>query len=236
MKFVFVAVCLIVAVTAFSGCGGGSTDTNTSQGPSPVASSALVTLNGVVRRDENTLPLAGATVRLLDGPKAGLSLVSGSDGTFVFDNIPVGQVTVSAVADGYGEDRAWVYADGKNGIAFHLTRPGRGAGGTFQGLIRTTDPPCQSPGTIHDGKPCQRYGPFEVPTFGSFSALLQWLPGPNEVDYEFWRNGERHSYTTEAIGPQDATFGGIGPGSYEVRVVYMGRGSQNYQMRVYFSW
>jgi hypothetical protein len=245
-----VTLVLLGVAAIAAGCGGDSKGASTLPGttlpspavpgttqPSPVTPGTLVSLKGFVTQGTQGLFLGGATVTLLDGPSAGLSTVSKADGTFAFDNIPQGQVTVSAVAAGYGEEHAWVYADGRNTISFRLATPGHSAGGTFQGSISATDPRCDSPGSIHDAKPCQRYGPFEVPKSGSFGVVLQWPPGGlNELDYEVWRNGVRFTQSTEVNGPQDAVSGACSAGSYEVRVVYMGAGTQNYQLRVNFNW
>lgn len=70
--------------------------------PQPPASPALVILSG--RTSETppaAKPLAAVTVRVTDGPGAGRSTVSDSQGRFGFTEFPAGPVSLEAVKDGY---------------------------------------------------------------------------------------------------------------------------------------
>jgi len=177
-------------------------------------------------------------VTLLDGPNAGRTTTTGADGSYRFDGIRPGQVTVSATSQ-FGEDRAWVYANGVLSIDFPFAPEGRGTGGTFQGTIKATDPTCTSPGSVHDGKPCQRYGPFDVvgsPT--EYWVNLDWLPGPNDLDFEVWRNGVRVTEVNHQMFGSRLLLASGGPsGMYEVRVIYVGTTtSPLYQLRTMYAW
>ncbi len=191
--------------------------------------------------ETNNQPLS-ATVRIVDGPSAGRMTSTASNGSFRIDGVPSGRHTLSVISPPFAESRGWIYTDPDakgNAIAFYLFSPGHGSGGTFEGSIRATDPPCETVRIFqnHAAKPCQRYGPFPIPVFGNMFIQLNWpLPSPNELDFELWRNGIPATQSGDDINPYDLIRGGINDGSYEVRVVYLGSTSQNYQLRVAFAW
>jgi hypothetical protein len=112
------------------------------------------------------------------------------------------------------------------------------ASGTFNGVIRATDVPCASHRTFgdHQGKPCHRYGPFDLPVFGQMLIQLSWpQPSPNDVEFEVWRNGLHYTESGDEFSAFDSIAGGTPAGSYEVRVVYLGSTSKNYRLRVAFT-
>lgn len=127
---------------------------------------------------------------------------------------------------------------------FVLFSPDQGSGGTFEGIIRASDPPCESPvmfgftqANAHNGKPCHRFGPFRQARDGSSAVFLNWeLPAANDLDIELWRESGREGYSSNSFGVQDGLIGGEAPGSYEVRVVYLGSTSHQYQLRVAYTW
>jgi hypothetical protein len=114
------------------------------------------------------------------------------------------------------------------------------SGGTYQGLIRATDAPCESNRVFgdHQGKPCHRYGPFEVPKSGELRVDLTWtLSSVNDLEFELWRNGLPYTESgNETPGGGEWIGGGSNQGTYEVRVVYLGSTSKNYTLQVAFTW
>lgn len=231
----------IVMCLVFASCGGSEppvSPTPTPGPPTPSPISSTISLLGGVYAEPGSRGIDGATLTLLDGPDAGRTTSTGADGRFRFDGVRTGQVTASVVTSEFGEDRAWVYANGSNPLEFHFAPEGRSASGTFQGTLRASDATCISPGTTHDGKPCQRYGPFDVAAPGTFWVTLDWLPGPNELDFEIWRNGVRITGVNHQMFGTRLSLGGGNPfsGPFEVRVVYVGTTSQSYQLRVTYTW
>lgn len=79
----------------------------------------LVSLTGTVRSKVGS-PLAGATVRILDGVNAGKTATTNVNGAYKFDDLAVGNGNLAASAVGYQESRAGVYINGSNTLDFAL--------------------------------------------------------------------------------------------------------------------
>jgi hypothetical protein len=123
------------------------------------------------------------------------------------------------------------------------TPPARSSGGIFEGVIHSTDAPCASARQFgdHQNKPCHRYGPFEVPERARVAIELNWqLPAPNDLEFELWRNGLPATASHNEFGNSDQIYSANPPneppGSYEVRVVFLGSGSRWYRLRVSYTW
>jgi len=114
------------------------------------------------------------------------------------------------------------------------------SGGTYAGLIRATDAPCESNRVFgnHQGKPCHVYGPFELPQAGELRIDLRWsLSSVNDLDFEIWRNGVPYTESgNDTPGGGESFASAASQGSYEVRVVYLGSTSKNYTLQVALTW
>jgi hypothetical protein len=127
----------------------------------------------------------------------------------------------------------------------------RSAGGIFEGVISATEAPCASARQFgdHQNKPCHRYGPFVVPERARVAIELSWqVPAPNDLEFEVWINGLPATASHNEFGNSDQMYSptscGPGvtcppnepPGTYEVRVVYLGPGTRWYHLRVSWTW
>jgi hypothetical protein len=100
---------IFVALLAISGCGSSMAPT----APSPVS------LGGTVTAQDGTR-LSGATVRIGDGLNAGKSTTTNNNGEYRFDDLAVGNGSVSAVANGYDSVITSRYIDGAIPLNFVL--------------------------------------------------------------------------------------------------------------------
>jgi hypothetical protein len=89
---------------------------------------------------------------------------------------------------------------------------------SIAGALSAGNEGCSSPGSIHDSKPCKRYG-FTVTREGPFSAELNWSPRDTDLDLELWRGSQRLIRTLDVTHPENMS-STVTPGDYEVRVVY----------------
>jgi hypothetical protein len=69
------------------------------------------------------LPLQGATIKILDGPSAGITGISDNDGLYRLTDLTVGNATVSANATIYDELKAAVAINGTNTLDFAFPAP-----------------------------------------------------------------------------------------------------------------
>jgi hypothetical protein len=74
--------------------------------------------------------VAGATVRVLDGPDAGRTAQADGSGNYRFDSLAFGGHNFVATANGYTEDRRGVDVNGTNALNFTLGAPLWTASGT----------------------------------------------------------------------------------------------------------
>ena len=91
------------------------------------------------------------------------------------------------------------------------------SGGTYEGLIRATDAPCDSNRVFgnHQGKPCHIYGPFELPQNGELRIDLTWsLSSVNDLEFEVWRNSVPYTESgNETPGGGESIAGAASRGS-----------------------
>jgi len=89
-------------VAAACGGGGGGGSTPTPSSPTPPTPTTW-TLSGRVTETPptQTIPIAGATVRVTDGPNANRSATTDSGGNYTLSNLQQSGFTVSVTADGY---------------------------------------------------------------------------------------------------------------------------------------
>jgi hypothetical protein len=181
----------------------------------------------------------GAAVSIAEGPNAGRRTTTTADGRFGFDNLRFGKVGLLVEAPPFREGRRWLYVTSDfpgARVEYDFLHAGaEGIDETLTGTIRATDAPCSSPfEPLHDGKPCQTFGPYGLPRTGTMRLQLVWrLPALNEVDFEVWRNGSRwlSSGSSIASGASEGLIGGALEGVYEFRVFYLGRSSQEFQLQ-----
>src|SRR5262245_28588124 len=88
--------------------------------PSP--SSATWRLSGAIRAAGSGAPLPGAIVKILDGPNANMSVVSGADGAYSFTRLGQAGFTVRAEANGYTALEKPVALTGDKVIDFELAK------------------------------------------------------------------------------------------------------------------
>lgn len=100
---------IFVALFAISGCGSNMAPTAPSR----------VSLGGTVTAQDGAR-LSGATVRIADGLNAGQATTTNNNGEYRFDDLAVGNGSVSAVADGYDSMIRSSYIDGAIPLNFTL--------------------------------------------------------------------------------------------------------------------
>lgn len=66
-------------------------------------------------------PLNGARVAVIDGPNAGLSVLTNANGSYRFETLSIANMNFSATATDYLEARAGTFVNGTNGLNFVLT-------------------------------------------------------------------------------------------------------------------
>jgi hypothetical protein len=79
-----------------------------------------VSLTGRVVDFPSNEGLGGATVLILDGANAGLTVTTSGDGDYRFDALQSGNANVSATAAGYVESRDGVLINGTNVLNFAM--------------------------------------------------------------------------------------------------------------------
>jgi len=77
-------------------------------------------LAGTVRNSDGAR-VGGATVTVLDGPNAGVSVGANSDGDYRFEALLVANANLVAMAEGHDEDRRGTFVNGTNTVNFTLT-------------------------------------------------------------------------------------------------------------------
>jgi ribosomal protein S28E/S33 len=124
MKRTAVALCLFLI-----GCGG-STPTSPSVTPTPTPTPApspapppsptTASLTGTVTVTGSTVRLSNVIVRVLDGPNAGRTATTDTQGAYRFDGLTIANMNLSASQAGWDEARAGVYVDGTNTLNFTI--------------------------------------------------------------------------------------------------------------------
>src|SRR6185503_19960193 len=66
-------------------------------------------------------PLNGARVAVIDGPNAGLSVLTNANGSYRFETLSIANMNFSGTATDYLEARAGTFVNGTNGLNFVLT-------------------------------------------------------------------------------------------------------------------
>jgi len=114
-------VWLVLALLALSGaCGKSSTPTTPT--PTPTPTPTIVTLTGTVSATGGGV-IAGAIVKVLDGPNAGRSATANSVGVYVLDSLTPGNANLSANATIYDEVILGVFINGTNTLNFVFPVP-----------------------------------------------------------------------------------------------------------------
>ena len=129
----------VLALSSFvvTGCGSDSTSTSPSPSPAPAPTPAptptptpaptptptpaptTASLTGSVSNSSGQR-LAGATVRVLDGPNTGQSVLTNTNGDYRFDSLAIANMNFGATAGGYLEARAGTFVNGTNTLTFVL--------------------------------------------------------------------------------------------------------------------
>jgi hypothetical protein len=135
--------------------------------PMPPPGPAQVALTGTVTASDAGR-LSGATVTFLDGPNAGRSTTTNSNGEYRFDSVTEGNANVAAIAPRYQEARLGVLVNGTNTLHFTLLR-----GGPLTEF---------GPGKWHVGTDIAPGRYFTDPTEGCYWERQRGLSGtPSEV-------------------------------------------------------
>ena len=92
-----------------------------SPSPSPAPTPTTVSLTGTVSTSGGER-LGGATLTILDGPDAGKTAGTNSNGEYRFDSLTASNANLKAAAVFYADDRRGVYVDGGNTLNFTLSR------------------------------------------------------------------------------------------------------------------
>jgi len=108
-------------------------------------------LTGIVRSASGD-PIRGATISVLDGPNAGRSATTNSEGLYRFEDMQEASSNFSATASGFFEDRRGANVDGTADLDFVLRAlapiapfTGSWRGGSFR--LAPSCPPTQAPGS-----------------------------------------------------------------------------------------
>jgi hypothetical protein len=107
--------CVVLLVMLASACGGGSSTT------APTPTPTTVALTGFVNELSGGDRVAGVTIQVLDGPNAGRSTTTNSNGAYAFAGLTSGNANLSANATGYAEEVLGVFINGSNTLNFGLT-------------------------------------------------------------------------------------------------------------------
>src|SRR5262245_1095135 len=108
----FAAVVLIA--TFLASCGSSSSTT-----PAPT----VATLTGTVTVAGSGSPVAGATIKVLDGPNTGQSTTTSSTGKYALAGLTVGNANFSASLAPYDTVSTGVYVNGTNTLDFVFAVP-----------------------------------------------------------------------------------------------------------------
>jgi len=132
MKRTLVTVLAIVAISCSDGTPTSPSPGGATAGPRQTLLPEMVApLNGAVFSTTGA-PVAGATVRVLDGLNAGTTVTSDANGQYRFERLPRADTNLSATAVNYIEDRRGVHVNGSDMLNFALeptplfTRSGTG--------------------------------------------------------------------------------------------------------------
>jgi hypothetical protein len=140
MRLLTLVGVLAVSTFAVTGCGSDSASTSPSPSPAPAPTPAptptpapaptptptptpaptTASLTGSVSNSGGQR-LAGATVRVIDGPNTGQSVQANGNGYYRFDSLAIANMNFAATATGYLEVRAGTFVNGTNTLAFVLS-------------------------------------------------------------------------------------------------------------------
>ena len=131
LRFASVLLAVVLSAAAL-GCGSDSGTSPTpnpaptpapapAPSPSPAPAPSTVSLTGTVSTSGGDR-LGGVTLTILDGPDAGKTAGTNSNGEYRFDSLTASNANLKAIATFYAEARSGVYVDGTNTLDFTLSR------------------------------------------------------------------------------------------------------------------
>ena len=191
-------------------------------------------LDGRVREEAPTADIfiPNATIRVLDGPDAGVTTTSDGNAYYVFrDGVTGGTVNVQVSAAGYETRSQAITGFTANRSVDLFLRPIlRIVDETLSGTISGGDAACA--GSIAN-RPCRRFS-FGTHHSGTAEAVLSWNTGVNDLDLELWSGNTRIASSTGVSRNEERVSSTVGPlGSYQWRVVYFsGSTVQAFTLRV----
>lgn len=112
--------------TAITACGGGSTTPTNPSTPPSAPPPTTFTLSGRVTETPPTqsVGIAGALITVADGPNAGRSITTDSNGNYTLGNLQQSGFTVTASAEGYESRSQGVDLTGNRTLNFNLSPSG----------------------------------------------------------------------------------------------------------------
>src|SRR5258708_39089646 len=87
--------------------------------PAPAPATTTAGIQGTVSNTAGA-PLTGARVAVLDGPNAGVAVLTNATGSYRFESLSIANMNFSATATDYLEARAGTFVNGTNGLNFVL--------------------------------------------------------------------------------------------------------------------
>jgi hypothetical protein len=184
-------------------------------------------LTGAVRF--NGIGVASATVRVLDGPDAGRSTLTGPDGRYELPDLSAGTIRVRAEAAVGQPSEQSIVLDGPKAFDFTLRPTPAIIDEELTGSISGGDATCS------DGiftKPCKRHTLF-ITNPGTVEATLLWDGSSNDLDLTFWVNGSLVASSRGVRNEEKISATVTGTGTYQLRVTYYeGATVTNYRLRV----
>lgn len=196
-----------------------------------VQAAPTFTLTGSVREGVPTtfVVIQGATITIQDGPYAGRTTTTDSNGAYQIDGL-TGSMNVTAAKSGYNSTTSSVNLSSNQTLNFNLNPPNVTVDETFTGSVDGGSAACQD--TAFSTKPC-KVTIIPVHNSGVIDATLTWSGGA-DLDLSLWRGTTLlASSRTASASTEHVSASASGGSNYELHVTYYdGSVIANYTLKV----